>query len=204
VRQLAAVLVAAALGVGLSSCNDAPDMTGPPDSLSEDDAFVLNDARRGLDGALKTERRLSSSRDDARRVRERVQAIVSEGAFETEKLDEFGLAALGRLGLVAPSLVVADVDGVPESLDRPATRDFLRYAATDPARALLRPVRTQVEGIERAVKRSGAGPRTLIASDDRTASSARRVGEYLREAEADIRASWPELAGRLGALREGL
>jgi len=203
-RHLAAALAAAALCAGTGACTDAPDTEGPPDALSEDDAFVLNDARRGLDLALETEQKLSVSPKQARRLRLKVQEIVSEGAFETDELDEFGFAALGRLGLVAPSLVEADTDGVPESLDRPATRDFLRHAESDPARALLLPVREQVEAIEQALKRSEAGLETRIPPEDPTASSDLRVGEYMREAETDIRESWPQLTARLRTLREGL
>ena len=45
-------------------------------------------------------------------------------------------------------MVETDADGVPVDLDRPALRAFLRYAASDPRRALRGPVAEEVDRIE--------------------------------------------------------
>jgi len=204
-RHLAAALAAAALAPALllTACAGGPD-PGPPDDLSQKDSNTLTGERRSLDAAIETQGKLSASAQAAGRLRGKVQAIVSEGVFETDMLDEFGLAALGRLGLVAPNLVTADSDGVPVALDIEATRAFLRFAESDPARALLLPTEKTVRAIERTVERSEAGPDTRILPKDKTASLDVRVADYLRKAEDDIQPIWPELAGRLRVLRKGL
>ncbi len=193
---LAAVLL-------LTAC-DAGSDSEPPAELSAKDSAALTDARSRLDAAIETEARLSASPQAARRIRGKVQAIVSEGVFETEVLDEFGLAALGRLMLVAPSLVEVDSDGVPEALDREATRAFLRFAERDPARALLAPAEQAVGAVERTVQRSESGPDTRILPGDGGASPGPRVAGYLQQAEGDTGPIWPELSRRLRVLREGL
>ncbi len=204
-RQLAAALAVAVLAPALllTACDGGSD-SEPPTELSKRDSAALTDARRSLDATIKTEARLSASPQAARRIRGRVQAIVSEGVFETERLDEFGLAALGRLSLVAPSLVEMDSDGVPEALDAEATRTFLRFAERDPARALLVAAERLVGTIERTVQRSEAGPGTRILPEAGEASPGRRVAGYLQAAEDDTEPIWPELSRRLRVLREGL
>jgi len=187
----------------LAACDAGPG-PGPPDQLSQRDSTSLAKARRGLGAVLKSEAGLRTSPEAARRQRAKVQAIVSEGAFETEKLDEFGLAALGRLRVVAPFLVEVDPDGVPVSLDIPATRAFLRFADRDPARALVGPAERLVSAIERTLERSEAGPETRILPEDETASLDLRVDDYLRETEGELRPIWPVLSRRLQAIREGL
>jgi hypothetical protein len=199
-RQLAAAALAAAL---LTACDGGP-APGPPSELSKKDSTALTDERRSLDAAIATEAKLSASPQAARKLRAKVQAIVSEGAFETEKLDEFGLAALGRLGLLVPNLVEADSDYVPVALYVGATRAFLRFAERDPARALLLPVEKTVRAIERTVERSEAGPDTRILPEDGKESPDVRVADYLQEAENDIQPIWPKLSRRLRVLREGL
>ena len=204
-RQLAATLTAAALAPALllTACDGGPG-PGPPDELSKRDSIVLVNERQSLDAAMKTVARLRASPRAARRLRDRAQAIVSEGAFETAKLDEFGLAALGRLGLLVPNLVLADSDGVPVSLDIEATRAFLRFAERDAARALMPATEKIVRNVERTVKSSEAGPETRILPEDPAASIDLRVDAYLQEAEDDTQPIWPELSGRLRVLREGL
>lgn len=161
-------------------------------------------ARERLDDAIDTEETLRTSPARARELRRRVQSIVSEGAFEAEKLDEFGLAALGRLQLAVPSLVETDADGVPVALDRPATQAFLRYAERDAPRALLAPAEDAVESIAQVVERTGAGPETRIPKRGGTPSLGPSVNAYLGEAERDVDRIWPGLAQRLRELREGL
>ena len=199
-RQLAAAALAAAL---LAACGGGP-APGPPEKLSQEDSNALTSARKSLDAAIKTQARLSDSPQAARKLRGEVQAIVSEGAFETTKLDQFGLAALGRLALVVPSLAEVDSDGVPVALDVEATRAFLRFAERDPARALLVPAEQAVGAIERTVERSEAGPETRILPEDQTASLDLSVADYLREAEDDTQPIWKALSGRLRVLRAGL
>lgn len=176
--------VAAAVAVALvAGC-------GAPDELSREDAVKLANARDRLDDALAAERTLRTSPRKTRRIRAEIRRIVSEGSLEAEQLDEFGLAALGELQQAVPSVVKTDSDGVPKDLDREALRAFLRYADTDPARALLGPARDEVAVIEKTVEDSDA--------DGDTKTGDATVGEYLRRAERDLRPVWPQLARRLG------
>lgn len=189
--------VAAAVLAVLAGC-------GAPDELSRLDALELADTRERLDDALDTEETLRTSPREVRRIRGEVRWIVSRGSFETEHLDEFGLAALGELQQVVPSLVETDSDGVPKNLDRPALRAFLRYAETDPKRALLGPARGEVEAIDRTVADSGAGGDTRVPRREARATGDETVEEYLRTAERDLRPIWPQLADRLRSTRDDL
>ena len=176
-------LVAALAAALLAGC-------GAPDELTKADSAKLVNARDGLDDALDTEGTLRTSPTRTRRIRAEIRRIVSSGALEAEHLDEFGLAALGELQQVVPSVVETDADGVPTDLDRPALRAFLRYAETDPSRALIGPAREEVETIEKTIEDSGA--------DDETEVGRETVAEYLRSAERDVKPVWPQLAERLG------
>jgi len=171
---------------------------GAPDELSRDDAAKLAAARERLDDAIDTEETLRTSRGETRRIRAEIRKIVSGGALEAEKLDEFGLAALGELQQVVPSVVETDADGVPTDLDRRALRTFLSYANSDPKRALVGPARDAVETIEDTVKSSDADGDTRVPQKDRTASGDETVDEYLRAAQRDLEPIWPHLAKRLG------
>ncbi|MGI8845563.1 MAG: hypothetical protein ACR2HC_05220 [Thermoleophilaceae bacterium] len=177
---------------------------GPPDELSRADARALDASRSDIGDALDTEERIRTSKAEAVRLRTTVQKTVSTGSFEAGKPDEFGLAALGELRQVAPSLVRERSDGTVFALNAPATRDFLQYAATDPRRALLRPVREEVRTIEQVLDRSGAGPDTRLPAPDRTGSGDETVGSYLREIEGDLRPRYPAEADRIGKAREQL
>jgi hypothetical protein len=170
---------------------------GAPDELTAPEARALDHARAGLDEALDTAEALRTSERETRRIVREVREIVSRGDFESQQLDEFGLAALGELRRVAPSLVETSRDGTPRRLNRAATRAFLANAAEHPARALLLPARAEVAAIERAVRDSGADSQTLIPPRDPGARRRRRVGAFLRGAERDTRSVWPGLARRL-------
>jgi hypothetical protein len=191
------VAVAAACAAGLAAC-------GAPDELTAPEGRALDGARSGLDDALDTAEALRTSDEETRRILREVREIVSRGAFESDELDEFGLAALGELDQVVPSLVEPSGDATPRSLDRPATRAFLAEATDDPARALLIPAREEVETIERTVAESGADAETLIPPPKPSASRNRQLGDFLDEAVRDTRSVWPGLSERLDEVRAGL
>jgi hypothetical protein len=127
-----------------------------------------------------------------------VDRLVSDGSFEDRKLDEFGLARLGQLREVAPSLVIEDPQGSVRALDRPATADFLRFAERDAARALLGPARRQVSRMVDTLDGADAGKDTKIPVVGKTA------GTYVREAERDVKRIWPALGKRLAGTGEDL
>jgi hypothetical protein len=127
-----------------------------------------------------------------------VRKLVSGGAFEAEKPDEFGLAALGELREVVPSLVLTGPQDTPRALDRPATDAFLRFALSDPRRATVGPARRQVDRIAKVVEDSGAGADTKIPGTRST------VSRYLRAVGRDTSPIWPGLGRRLRALRDSL
>ncbi len=176
---------------------------GAPDQLSQRDGAALRDAREALDDAIDTEETLRTSKQEARRIRAKVREIVSRGAFEAAPLDEFGLAALGELREVVPALVETDEKGVVESLDRQATKAFLRYATTDADRALLKPANDEVFAIEDVIRKTEPDRETKIPPPP-SESLPLTVNEYLRETRRDLAPIWPGLAKRLATLREGL
>lgn len=183
---LAAVAVAA-----LAGC-------GAPEKLSEEQGRTLAGARERLDDAIDTEETLRTSRAEARRLRARVQELVSDGSFESRRLDEFGIARLGQLREVVPSLVTLDADGDMRALDRRSTEAFLRFAERDAAKALLHPASRQVSVMVQTLERADAGKETQIPVVGRSAEA------YLREAERNVKDIWPLLAKRLEGARQDL
>ena len=186
-----AALGAAAAAIAIAGC-------GAPDELSESDGRKLAAAREGLDDAIDAEEAARTSKAEARRMTRRVRELVSDGSFESEPLDEFGLARLGLLREVAPSLVVLNRAGTPRTLDRPATAAFLRFAERDPARATLPAARRQVETMVDTIEETDAGEDTEIPVVRKTAAG------YLREARRDTRPIWPALGERLKDALDGL
>jgi hypothetical protein len=186
-----AALVALAAAVAITGC-------GAPEELSERDGRMLALARERLDDAIDTEETLRTSKVEARRLRRQVRALVSEGSFESKRLDEFGIAKLGLLSDVVPSLVIVNERGSPRALDRAATAAFLRHAERDARRAMLRPARDQVEVIVETIADADAGEDTKIPA------AGRMVGPFLRETERDVRPIWRSLAERLRDAREEL
>ncbi len=186
-----AALVALAAAVAVAAC-------GAPEELSEDDGRELAAARERLDDAIDTEETLRTSKVEARRLVRRVRALLADGSLESKRLDEFGIAKLGLLRDVVPSLVVVSERGSPRALDRPATTAFLRFAERDPQRAMLGPARDQVDVIVQTIEGGDAGESTRIPIL-RVSTEA-----YLREAERDLLPIWPALAGRLREVREAL
>jgi hypothetical protein len=177
---------------------------GAPDELSREEAQRIGAAAERLDDAIDTHETIRTSRVEARRLRSRVRAIVSRGSFESERLDEFGRAALAALGMVVPSLVVSDRDGVPTRLDRPALRAFLRFATSDPDRALGGPARRSVDAIESVIEDSDADGETRVPPADPTASGHETVDQFLRRVERDLRPIFPALAHSVRQTRDEL
>jgi hypothetical protein len=81
-------------------------------------------------------------------------------------------------------------DDVPSLVDDVTRRDFLRYAAKDPARAMRRPAAEAVATIAVTLDGKDAGERIRTLEG-------RAVERYLREAERDVEPIWPDLAGQL-------
>ncbi len=193
-RLLAAALAVLCLGgLALVGCG------AKTNKLSDQDARELANSRSDLDDALDTAETLRTSDSEARRLRAQVQKIIGDGSLEGKgKPDEFGLAALGRLRDLAPSLVVED-GGSVRALDGEETSAFLTYAVKDPARALYPAAQREVANIERVTGGGDVGPDTKIPKlRDQT------VEAYLREARRDTRSLWASLSRRLAKAQEGL
>ena len=187
-RSTALILLLAA-GLALAACGDAEE-------LSKQDAQTLTTSREDLDDALDTEETLRTSNEEAASLRIKVQKIIGRGSFENGgRPDEFGLAALGELRELVPSLVLERGNQVA-ALDTAATKEFIAQAVNDPAAALYLPAKREVDSITEVVGTDDVGPDTKVG--DQT------VSEYLREAERDIRTVWPRLAARLKSAREDL
>ena len=196
--MLRAAAVAAIATVAIVIAVAALTGCGAPEELSAEDGRALAGARERLDDAIDTEEVLRTSAVEARRLRARVQQLVSDGSFEGATLDEFGIARLGQLREVVPSLVILDAEDAARALDRPATDAFLRFAERDAARALLAPASRQVRSIVKVLDEGDAGEDTKIPVVGQTADA------YLREAEREVRRIWPRLAERLAEGREEL
>ena len=186
-----AILVAALLAAAVGAC-------GAPDELSRDEGVQLDIARDRIVAAVDTEQRIADDPAAAKRLLARVRKIVSSGAFESPRLDEFGLAALGELRLAAPSLVIVDRQEIPRQLDREALTAFLDQVDSDPAAALKPAAATEVAHIDRILRDSDAGPDTRIPVVDMTADI------YLADLAARLRPVWPDLAADLSATRSAL
>ena len=181
-RRLA---LAVAFAATLAACG------GAPDELSRGEGRELELARDRAVAAVDLEAELRRSPESTSRVLARVRKIVATGALEPRRLDEFGLAALGELRLVAPSLVVVDRLDVPRELDREALSALLAEAASDPSAASKVPARKEVERIERLLTDADA------ASDTRVPIVGATVGDYRDELAARLRATWPDLASEV-------
>lgn len=171
---------------------------GGPDELSETDGAQLALSRDRIEAAIQTERRLRTSDGAADRLLARVRKIVATGALEPEQLDEFGLAALGELRLVVPSLVVTDRLEIPRELDRDALRAFLADAKRDPAAAMKPAAEGEVGRIGAVLEDADAESDTEIPVVDQTA------GDYLESLAGRLRPVWPDLADEVVAIRGDL
>ena len=186
----AALAALLALALGLTACGDA-------DELAKKDAQTLTTSREDLDDALDTEETLRTSKEEAASLRIKVQRIIGRGAFENGgKPDEFGLAALGELRDLVPSLVLERGDSVV-ALDSAATKEFVAQAVSDPAAALYLPAKSEVDSITEVTEGDDVGPDTKVRGNQ-------TVSAYLTGAERDVRPVWPRQAARLKAAREGL
>ena len=155
---------------------------GDAEELSKEDATTLTASRADLDDALDTEETLRTSNEEAASLRIKVQKIIGRGAFENGgKPDEFGLAALGELRELVPSLVL-ERGNAGAALDTAATKEFLAQAVSDPAAALYLPAKSEVDAIAEVVGGDDVGPDTKVRARTQT------VTEYLRETERDITA----------------
>lgn len=188
----ALALLAALAAAATAACGNGAG------ALPAEDAERLALARERIAAAVETYERLSRSQPAAERLLARVRKIVATGALEPERLDEFGLAALGELGLVVPALVIYDERRIPRELDRESLRRFLRNATGDPVAAIRRPAATEVRRIGALLESADAEADTRIESVDAT------VASYLEDVEARLRPVWPDLADEVAAIRAEL
>jgi outer membrane murein-binding lipoprotein Lpp len=143
---------------------------GGPAKLDSDQEQTLTTARERLDGAIDTEEAIRTSPEEARRRARTVRRRL-------------GGPALGELEDAAPALVYAgDV------------RDFLRYARSDPARALHAPAEREILVITSTLR--GKAPDTKIGDQPAAA--------FLGDAARDTRSIWPDLSRRLEKARDAL
>lgn len=184
----AVALLAVALCALAAGCGD-------PGQLSRADGERLERSRDRIESALATEARLHTAPAAARRIVGRVREIVSDGALEARQLDEFGLAALGELRLVVPSVVLVDSREVPRELDRAALATFLARAESDPTAALRRPIAVEVRRIADTLADAEAGADTEIPVVGRT------VGDFLSRLQSSLAERYPDLADRVAAIR---
>jgi hypothetical protein len=189
--RFAALFLAVLVAATISAC-------GGPGSLSENDGVQLDLARDRAIAAVEAEQRLSVSPETADSLLARVRKIVASGALEAEQLDEFGLAALGELGLAVPSLVIVDQLEVPRRLDRPALTAFLANAKENPSAATRPAADAEVARIVEIFNAADASPGTEIPVADMTADV------YLADLVARLHPVWPGLAARLSAVRSSL
>ena len=147
---------------------------GEPAKLDREEARALAAARERLDEALDTEEVIRTSRAEARRLVRQARRSRNNAP---------------RLAEAVPSLVTRG-RGHGDVVDRKGLDAFLRYAETDPSRALHRPAAVQVEAMTS----------TLDDKDEETEIPGRRgltAERFLSEAERDVKPIWPDLARKL-------
>lgn len=188
----ALALLASLAAAATAACGDGAGQLAPEDG----ERLALS--RERIAAAVETHERLSRSPRAAERLLARVREIVATGALEAERLDEFGLAALGELGLVVPALVIYDERRIPRELDRESLRRFLGSATRDPSAAIRRPAATEVRRIAAVLGSADAEAGTQIEPSGTT------VASYLEDVEARLRPVWPGLADEVVAIRAGL
>ena len=166
--MLARALLAALLAAALlAGCGGTPE-------LSDRDSRALASARERLDDAIDTSETIRTSKSEARRLLRQVRRLESSRAQVEQN---------------APSLAAGS--------DRRTIADFVRYALSEPGRALRRPAAEEVGTIVRLLE--DAGKDTKIAALDGITAE-----RFLREVAGDIRPLWPDLARRLDRARQNL
>lgn len=186
----AALLAAAVLATVVVACGG--------DDLSRADGDRLAISRDRIAAALATYRELEDSPAVGERLVARARKIVASGALEPRQLDEFGLAALGELRLIAPSLVIVDRIEIPRELDRPALTAFLEHARTDPSAATKPAAESAIAEIDSVLDATGTTPESEIPVVDET------VAAYLDALESRLRPVWPDLADDIAVIHSSL
>jgi hypothetical protein len=176
--------LALAVAATLSAC-------GSPEDLSQAEGRELELARDRIVAAIDLNEKLRSSPANAARVLGRVRKVVASGALEPKQLDEFGLAALGELRLVAPSLVIVDRQEIPRALDREALTALLDNARTDVSAATRIPAEKEVARLERLLDDTDASGDTRIPVLKTTVANLRG------DLAGRLRPVWPDLASEL-------
>jgi hypothetical protein len=108
-------------------------------------------------------------------------------------------AAGEALRLVArdvPSIVIGGSSSSPTGLDTGATRAYIRYAATDPRRALRGPVTDHVRSM--LIDVEDAGPGTKVPT-----LHGQTVKQVLDASAGELQPYWPDQAARLRAKASG-
>lgn len=167
---------------------------GGPSELSREQGEQLVISHERIRDAIATYEKLERSPESADRMLARVREIVASGALEPQQLDEFGLASLGELRLVVPSLAIVDRLEIPRQLDRTALTAFLEHVRSDHSAALKPGAAAEVTKIDELIDGSGAEADTKVPVIDQT------VGEYLEQTERELRTVWPDLADDLAAI----
>jgi hypothetical protein len=173
--------IAVALAAALGAC-------GTADELTPAEGRELELARDRIVASIELNEKLRSSPAAGDRLLAKVRRIVASGALEPRQLDEFGLAALGELRLVAPSLVLVDRQEVPRRLDREALTALLDKAKTDEDAATRVPAEKEVARLDALLDGADADGQTRVPVIDTT------VANYRGELAGRLRPVWPDLA----------
>jgi hypothetical protein len=194
-RPLALLAACAATALVAGCGSDALDH-GDANSLQADKETLGDDVKAiaGIDGDKAEAKRLVNSLAKTIVIYERFQKVAqSVGGDTGTSLDQgAGEEALRLIARDAPSIVIGGSSESPTGLDTKATRAYIRYAASDPRRALRGPVTDHVRSM--LIDVEDASPSTTVPTlHDQT------VKQVLDATAAALQPYYPDQAARLRA-----
>jgi hypothetical protein len=193
------IAAAAPLAVAAGCGTDKLD-TGDANSLQADKKTIDDDVQaiQAIDGDRAEARRLVNSITRTLVIYERFQKAAqgAGGAIGSSLQQGAGEQALSLIAKDVPSIVIGGSSSSPTGLDTAATKAYIRYAASDPRRALRGPVTDHVRSM--LIDVQDASPDTKVPTlHDQT------VKQVLDAAAGELQPYWPDQAARLGAKANG-
>ena len=189
--------VAALLAAG---CGTDKLDTGDANSLQADKKTIDDDAQaiEAIDSDKAEARRLVNSIARTLVIYQRFQKAAqgAGGSIGSSLQQGAGDEALSLIAKDVPSIVIGGSSSSPTGLDTAATKAYIRYAASDPRRALRGPVTDHVRSM--LIDAQDASPDTKVPTlHDRT------VKQVLDAAAGELQPYWPDQAARLRAKANG-
>jgi len=185
----------AAVALAVAGCGGADELDkGNANSLEADKATLTDDVQAiaAIDQDKAEAKRLVNSIAKTIILYQRFQKVAESVVGNTgNSLNEgAGEEALRLIAKDVPSIVIGGSSESPTGLDTKATRTYIRYAASDPRRALAGPVSDHVRSM--LIDVEDASPSTKVPTlHDHT------VKQVLDSTAAALQPYYPDQANRL-------